>query len=98
LNPTLTARACDMVTVQAGFVPAQAPPQPPNVLPPVGVAVSTTDVPCATEAEHWPLVFPALAVQESPPVFAVVTPVPVPVAVTVMVCVDGLNVAVTDCA
>ena len=34
-----------IVTVQVTLVPEHAPPQPPNVEPPVGVSVNVTSVP-----------------------------------------------------
>ena len=44
----------DVVTVHVVVVPEHAPPQPPNVLPELGVAVSVTLVPKGNAAEHVP--------------------------------------------
>ena len=54
-------------------VPVHAPPQPENVLPLLGAAVSVTLAPCANVPEHVPLE------QDTPPV---TVPLPPPVKVT----------------
>src|SRR4051812_44716110 len=50
----LTLFAADMVTVQVGLVPEQAPPQPPKVLPVLGDSVRVTEVPELKLAEQVP--------------------------------------------
>ena len=47
-----------MVTVQVGLVPEHAPPQPVNVEPADGIAVSITWVPLGSFSEHVPVTFP----------------------------------------
>ncbi len=76
-----------IVTTQAP-VPLQAPPQPANVEPPVGVAVSVTVVPLGNVALH---VVPQLM----PPGLLVTVPVPVPFLLTVKVVPPDVKVAVT---
>jgi hypothetical protein len=77
-----------MLTVQVVDVPLQAPLQPENTEPVVGVAVSVTAVPCANCVEHVePQLIPAGAL--------VTVPEPEPSRVTNNVYVLRLNVAVT---
>jgi hypothetical protein len=45
LNVAVTERAADMLTLHVDAVPVQAPPQPANVEPAAGDAVSVTVVP-----------------------------------------------------
>jgi len=66
-----------MVTLQAP-VPEQAPDQPVNAEPEVGVAVSVTAVPLAKLAEHVPG-------QAIPAGVDVIVPLPVPLVDTVSV-------------
>ena len=79
VNVALAFRAWSSVSVQGGDVPLHAPPHPPNVCPPLaGAAVSETCVPYANDAEHAPLLVPAVSVQEIPAGDEVTVPFPVP--------------------
>jgi hypothetical protein len=64
-------------------VPLQAPLQPPNVEPPVGVGVRVTTVLKAKLALQVPLALPAVRVQSMPLGLEITVPVPVPVPATV---------------
>jgi hypothetical protein len=76
-------------------VPEHAPPlQPPNVLPPVGVAVRDIAVPCWTVIWQVPLSTPFVMVQLRPPPATVPLPAPPEFTVTVRGG-GGLNDAVT---
>src|SRR5436305_6076757 len=78
LNVAVTVCAALIVTVQVAVVPLHAPPQPPNVLPVAGAAVSVTVAPVVKLAEQVP--------GQVIPVGADVTvPVPVPLVVRVSV-------------
>jgi hypothetical protein len=65
-------------------VPAHAPPQPPNVEPPVGVALSDIPEPEGKLALQVPLALPALTVQLIPLPVTVPWPVPPPVTDSVL--------------
>ena len=86
----VTLCAAPIVTVH-GPVPEHAPPQPANVLPPFGVAVSVTLVPVTNALEHVPGQF-------TPAGLDVTAPVPAPAVATVSGNVTTSNVAVTDFA
>src|SRR5512132_1479921 len=73
----VTARSWSIVTTQ-GPVPVQSPPQPVNVEPASGVAVSVTAVPDGNDAEH-------VAPQSIPAGELVTVPEPDPAFVTVSV-------------
>jgi hypothetical protein len=91
-NVAVTEVAAVTVTTQVP-VPEQGAPQPVNVEPVAGVAVSVTCVPLANGAAHVaPQLIPAGAL--------VTVPVPVPAFVTVKVkfVVVAVNVAVTEVA
>jgi hypothetical protein len=60
LNVAETLRAAVMLTEHVGPVPLQDPPQPPNIAPPAGVAVSVTVVPELNVALHLVALFPQL--------------------------------------
>ncbi len=76
LNVAVTDRAAVMVRVQVVAVPEHEPPQPPNVKPLAGVAVSVTEVPDEYVAEQ-------VEPQLMPPVLEVIVPLPVPDFATV---------------
>jgi hypothetical protein len=83
-----------MLTVQIGLVPLHAPPQPANVEPDEGVAVSVTAI-CAGSGEEQ--LSPPDAGQWMPR--PVTVPDPVPWAATESVCVPGVppvKLAFTD--
>jgi hypothetical protein len=88
----VTLFAASIVTLQLLLELGQAPPQPPNVLPLAGVAVSVTTVPDVSDAEHVPG-------HEMPPTLDDTLPVPVPPVATESVKLGGVtgasNVAVT---
>jgi len=75
-----------MVTAHVRLVPEHAPPpQPENVEPPKGAAVSVTSVPLASLSEHVPVTFPPLIAQLIGGIaeeFDVTIPLPEPVSVT----------------
>jgi hypothetical protein len=75
-----------MVRRQVRPVPAQFPPQPPNVEPPVGAAVRVTTVPVAIIVLQVPVLSTPQAI---PPTSLVTLPVPVPCAVTLREKLDG---------
>ena len=54
LNVAVTLWAMSMVNVHVVALPEQSPPQPKNVHPAAGDAVSVTKVPLAKLAEHVP--------------------------------------------
>ena len=81
-NDALTATAWLIVTEQDP-VPLQPLLHPPKLLPLTGNALSVTFAPEANEAEHVPLVVPALTLQLTPAGLDVTEPEPAPVAVTV---------------
>ena len=64
------------MTVQLPVVPLHAPPHPANVLPPVTVDVSVSEVPCTISSAQSPLWDAADTAHEIPG--PVIVPVPVP--------------------
>ena len=85
---TVTALVIDTVQL-VPVVPAHAPPQPPNVSVPVGVAVSVTGVPYANAAAHAPLVGALPTVQATPTGLVDTEPLPVEPDAPSTVSVDG---------